>query len=344
MRKRLITLGYLVFILITLSMVFTISSAQNFGSNWSGKYYDCRNQDCDSEFTRTDDEINFFWGDGGPDNGLDDDNFSVRWTGTQNFSQSGTYEFIAAFNDELKVSIDGTTIINKGDPASITVNYDITAGSHTIIVEYTERTKEAFVQFQWQLVGAAGPTVTPGPSPTPGPTNTPAPTGLPPLRGGVTATVIKAAVLNVRDAPTLGSNVIGRILKGQTYNVVGRNSNATWFLLQLSNMQAWAWGYYLYIDGNEFNPPIVSAGNTLGLAGAPDYGVVARTVATMKLRAAPNVASAQIGRVTWGALVPVIGRTADGYWWKIVWKNTQGWVYSPYLKLFQGNINSVPVE
>jgi hypothetical protein len=126
--------------------------------------------------------------------------------------------------------------------------------------------------------------------------------------------------------------------------VVGRNADATWFLVQLSTTQGWVWGYYVFIDGNEFTPPIVSAATTLGLAGAPDYGVVAQAKAGLRLRAEPSVASTQTGRITWGALVPVVGRTADGYWWKIVWKNTIGWAYSPYMSILQGDLNAVPIE
>jgi hypothetical protein len=155
--------------------------------------------------------------------------------------------------------------------------------------------------------------------------------------------VIRASVLNIRDAPSLGGNRINRVLRGQTYAIVGRNQNATWFLLQLSGMQGWAWGYYLFINGNEFNPPVVSGSSILGLAGQPDYGVTAQSKATVRLRAAPNVVSAQIGRVTWGAFLPVIGRTPDGFWWKVVWKNTVGWVYSPFFDIFQGNLNNVPI-
>jgi uncharacterized protein YgiM (DUF1202 family) len=225
------------------------------------------------------------------------------------------------------------------------VTVPVVAGSHTIVVEYREFTSTALVQFQWGLVGAGTPSVTAGPSPTPGPTNTPVPTGLPPIPpGAITATVIRAAVLNTRNAPSTGGLVVARILRGQTYTVVGRDKNARWFLLQLSGQQGWAWGYYLFINGNEFTPPIVSGSSTLGLAGQPDYGVIAQSFATLRMRTAPSVAAVQNGRVTWGAFVPVIGRTADGFWWQIVWKNTIGWVYSPFLKIYQGNIRNVPVK
>lgn len=335
----------LVLLILILSVIINTGTAQDFGSNWTGQYYNCNNFACPVFNTRVDPAINFLWGAGSPIAGMNADNFSVRWTGIQNFAQGGDYRFTTTFDDSIRVFLDNVVIIDSPSPQALSVTVPVTAGAHTIIVEFNETTGDAFIQFQWGLVSAAGPTATPGPSPTPGPTNTPVPTGLPPIpAGAITGTVVRAAVLNVRDAPSLGGGVINRVLRGQTYAIVGRNPQATWFLLQLSGMQGWVWGYYLYINGNEYTPPVTSAGNTLGLAGAPDYGVVGQSVATLKLRAAPTVASAQTGKVTWGAFVPVIGRTADGYWWKIVWKNTIGWVYSPYMKVFQGNLNNVPIE
>jgi uncharacterized protein YraI len=183
------------------------------------------------------------------------------------------------------------------------------------------------------------PTFTPAPSAVP--TQTPLPY-IPP--GAQTATVIRAYALNIRDAPSLGGYRLGRIFRGQTYAVIGRDDNARWFLLQLGGYQGWAYGYYLFVSGNEFNPPIVSGNSVLGLAGQPDTGVRVQSRATLRLRAAPTVASMQTGRITWGAFLPVVGRTADGLWYQVVWKDTVGWAYSAFLDIIDGDLNNVPVR
>ena len=77
--------------------------------------------------------------------------------------------------------------------------------------------------------------------------------------------MIRAAVLNARSGPFLGADRVDRLLRGQTYAVVGRDEHARWFLLQLSNKQAWAWGYYLAINGNEFSAPVVSPFTSQGI-------------------------------------------------------------------------------
>ena len=211
--------------------------------------------------------------------------------------------------------------------------------NHLIVVEYQDFTGTAAVQFQWSLVGGIEPTATAGP------TFTPTNTGLPPIPpGAITATVIRATVLNVRDAPSLGGQVIDRILRGQTYQIVGRNEDATWFLVQLAGKQGWIYGYYTFVDGNEYTPPISSFTSIVSLlSGIQDTGVMMQARATMKLRAEPTTLSVQTGKITWGGFLPVVGRTPDNVWLQVIWKDTLGWVYSPYLRQLSGDMNNVPV-
>lgn len=290
--------------------------------------------------TRTDTAINFNFEQTPPFTGLTD-NFSIRWTGQITFS-AGTYTFTANRDENVRVLVDGQVVINFGTPGAQVVTSNpiaLTAGTHTIVIEYIEITGQSFIQFQWQLSGG-------GTQPTVGPTLTPTRTSPPAIPPGVqAATVIRASVLNIRSAPSLGATVLGRVLRGQRYAVIGRDENARWFLLQLGGYQGWAWGYYLAVEGNEFNPPITSPFGSLGVPpGVSDTGTVAQAQATLRLREAPSVATRQIGRVTWGGFLPVVGRTADGYWYQVVWKGTVGWVYSPFVEILQGDLANVPIR
>jgi len=267
------------------------------------------------------------------------DNFSIRFRSQQTFN-TGTYQIRLVADDRATLFIDGqtrATVTNPAQPAVVTFDVPL-ATTFNIQIDYVEVTSSAFIQLQIILSGPTGPTATFTPAPTA--TRTPLPP-IPP--GSITATVIRAGVLNVRDAPSLGGNRIGRILRGETYAVVGRDADARWFLLQLGGYQGWSWGYYLFIDGNEFNPPIVSGNSILGLAGQPDFGVRGQSEATLRLRQGPSVATTQIGRVTWGAFLPIVGRTADGFWYKTVWKGTVGWVYAPFMEIREGDLNAVPI-
>ncbi|MFN8373362.1 MAG: SH3 domain-containing protein [Anaerolineae bacterium] len=345
-RRVIITVVVLGMLILMLSLSLSPTYAQEqFGSNWSAQYYN-NVSFSGTPVSRIDAAINFSFGAGSPDPAIPADNFSARWTGTQAYATAGTYTFTLSRDDGARVFLDGTLIMNhtEGGAQTFTADIFVSAGSHTIVVEYFELSGNASISFSWRLSSGSTVTATPsGPTPTPGPTATPTITALPPIpAGSITATVIRASVLNVRSAPFLGAPVLGRILRSQTYAIVGRNSNATWFLLQLSGYQAWAFGYYLAFYGNEFNVPVVSAAGS-GVTVDLNSQAVGITEGGMRLRAAPSVDSAQIGRIPWGQTIPITGRTADGVWYRTNWFGTVGWVYSPYIRIVEGNLDNVPV-
>lgn len=328
--------------LVLASLSMTVVNAQDFGSGWTGVYFNTPDFTGGPVFTRLDDQINFNWGAGSPSPGfVNVDNFSVRWNALQEFT-GGTYRFTVGADDGARVTIDGNVVIdNLGNTGSFqfgTADVIVAEGTRDITVEYKETTGNAAVQFYWEPLSTV-PTATLGPSPTP------TATGLPPIPpGAITGTVIRAAVLNVRAAPSLGGPIVGRILRGQTYQIVGRDENARWFLLQLADFRAWAYGYYLFIDGNEFNPPIASAATVFGFPpGFQDTGVVVQVKAGMKMRQQPNLLSPQNGRIPWGSFLPVVGRLSDNSWFQVIWKGTPGWVFTGFMDLKYGDLNNVPV-
>jgi len=340
-RKTLLALITLVLVL-SFTVVIVVSAQQTFGTNWVGEYFNNPNLSGSPTLTRTDAALSFNWGDGSPAPGqIDPDEFSVRWNTTDTFQQ-GQYTFTATIDDGIKLFIDNNLVIdqfNAGAIRTVQATVDLSAGTHNLRVEYLENVGDAQLQLSWQLTQAAGPTAVPTAVFTPTPYVTPLPS-VP--EGAVSVTVIRATVLLVRDGPFLGANVIGRIRRGQTYQIIGRNDNNTWYLLQLSGFQGWAFSYYLNVNGNEFNAPEVSAFTTFNLPG--DTGVVGQTHAVMKLRALPDAESEQIGRVPWGQIVPVLGQTPDGLWWQVSYAGTTGWLFSEFLTVIEGDIVDVPIR
>ena len=352
MSRRVLAL--VIIVVMGMALSSGIISAQEFGTNWTAEFFN--NPDVVGSPVTTLTGIagvNFNWGTGRPvvnsqTINVGPETFSVRFTSTQVFQQ-GTYQFSVTADDGASMFIDGQQVLNRfeGSQTAITntFTYNMVAGNHTLTVNYFDGVGNALIQVQWGLVGGGTPvlTATFGPSPTPGPTNTPPPTSLPPIpSGALTATVIRASVLNVRAAPSVYSDRIGFIRRGQTYAIVGRDDRARWFLLQLSGRQGWAFGYYLFINGNEFNAPVVST-FTLQDNPAAISGIVARAYAGLRLRAAPTVNSAQIGRIGWGDVMAVVGRTRSGAWLQVVWKGTTGWVYEPFTRIVEGNMDNVPI-
>jgi uncharacterized protein YgiM (DUF1202 family) len=335
MSQRKAALLALFIIIILFGTMISSIQAQEFGTNWTATIYPNTSFSGTPAIANGINGINFIFGTNPqtiapivncPNSPNCADNFSIRFNSSQTFS-AATYTFTVVSDDAVRLIVDGVTIINNFTPhaqTTDTATQNMTAGIHQLTVEYYEGIDKAVIQVQWGATGAIG---TAGPSPTPGPTATPAPTGLPAIPGGaITATVIRAPVLNIRSGPSAYSDRVGTALRGQTYRVIGRDEHARWFLLQLSGFQGWALGYYLYINTNEFNAPVVSSFSLQGNPSAVS-GTVAISYTTLKLRAQPTIYAEQTGRITWGGTVGVTGRTRSGEWWRVVWKGTDGWAW-----------------
>lgn len=358
MKRHLLGLALLALVLMVGAVVtITADVTQEFGTGWTAQYFN--NTDLSGSPALSEalaGGINFNWGASSPRPGvINDDSFSARFSSVQLFN-AGTYEFIVSSDDGVRVFIDGVVVLDRFVGRPLTTDrfqYTLTAGTHSLVVEYFEGIDQAAIQFQWfQISGGqtpgtqgfvtpigGGSFVTAGPTPTASripPTPLPA---IPP--GALTGTVIRAQVLLVRSGPFLGAPVADRVLRGQTYQVIGRDENALWFLIQLSNGQGWVWHYYFNINGNSFNAPIVNPFVTAG-GPASTTGVIGQTEATLRLRSEPSVLSTQIGRIPWGDLLPILERRNDG-WYKVIWRGTVGWVASGFVKIIEGDIAAVPI-
>lgn len=101
--------------------------------------------------TRQDANIGFDWGLGAPFAGGPEDNFSVRWSKTQEF-KAGTYHVAATSDDGIRIYVDGNLVIDQWHDHSITsyeTNITLAAGAHSIVVEYYEHTYDAIAKVEF---------------------------------------------------------------------------------------------------------------------------------------------------------------------------------------------------
>ena len=123
---------------------------------WQAEYFNNTNLSGSPALVRNESSINYNWGNGSPAPGvIGNDNFSVRWTRSLNFN-NGTYTFRSRSDDGIRVWLDNNVIIDRwtdGDTGDLVADFDVTAGVHTLRVEYYERTGVAFVGFSWQYKG-----------------------------------------------------------------------------------------------------------------------------------------------------------------------------------------------
>jgi hypothetical protein len=122
-------------------------------NQFCGEYYSNRYLTPPATFVRNDISINNDWGTSGPGNGLGNDNFSIRWQGSFYFD-AATYKFTTTSDDGIKLWVDGgTPLIDKWfdqGPTTYTATRTMSAGYHTVKVEYYENGGGAVAKASWQ--------------------------------------------------------------------------------------------------------------------------------------------------------------------------------------------------
>ncbi len=116
------------------------------------EYYNNRILSGDPNFGQCEDApIGYDWGTEGPDNGVGNDNFSVRWTGRFNFADD-TYHFVARTDDGIRVWVDDALIIDAWwdqSPTTYFGDYELTAGTYEVRVEYYEHGGGSVAHLRW---------------------------------------------------------------------------------------------------------------------------------------------------------------------------------------------------
>lgn len=122
-------------------------------ANWKGEYFSNPTLSGNPTAYRDDAAINFEWQSQSPGvSGVPQDNFSVRWTRTLSFA-AGTYKFHALTDDGCRLFVDGTEIIdnwNRQAATEKTATVTLTAGNHTVKLEYFEGTEWASAKLWWE--------------------------------------------------------------------------------------------------------------------------------------------------------------------------------------------------
>jgi beta-glucosidase len=119
--------------------------------------------------TRIDRRIGFRWDRGAPTDdllasgelktGLENDNYSVRWSGILLPPVSGRYELRVDANDGLRLFIDGKKLLERWDSVARlegkSVSLDLEAGKkYSIKLEYFEDIRDAEIRLAWRMPGS----------------------------------------------------------------------------------------------------------------------------------------------------------------------------------------------
>lgn len=347
-RALLIALtGALVLAFVAVSAFPTSRVLAETGSNWTGQYWNNTDLSGNPVITRTDGAINFNWAQGKPDNAINADNFSARWTLTTNFG-AGLYRFRLGSDDGSRLFIDNITIIDKwgGYPngfGETTSDVNLGAGQHTLRVEYNEKSGNAGVIFDWTPIGSTGPTAT--------------------SNGLVTATFSGSAVptvfvgkpicevivdfANIRGDPSTNNPPIGQARLGQRFTMVGFDDTGTWFQVLLADgRKGWLARRVIYLFPGATNSLQVTgsaapiAENTSGLSGTATGNAAANII----LRDQPSKRGEKVGAVNKGENFEIIAWSkSNRAWVQLRLSNGQtGWASLLYITITAGNLNRLP--
>jgi hypothetical protein len=121
------------------------------GEGLTGAYFNGTN--FETEITnRTDTCINFEWSTGSPAEGIDTDNFSIRWTGEVMPQYTGNYTFYLTCDDGGRLWVNDSLIIDKWErnqnPSVGTI--PLTAGEkYNLKLEYKDARGTAACKMEW---------------------------------------------------------------------------------------------------------------------------------------------------------------------------------------------------
>ncbi len=122
-----------------------------------GEYFNNPNLEGAPVVTRIDTSINFKWDDGSPAEGINEDNFSARWTGVIQAPVTGAYLLSITSDDGSRLYINDQLLLDNWGPHAMTpasTRYRLVAGkTYKIKIEYNEYSGAAGMILGWNLPG-----------------------------------------------------------------------------------------------------------------------------------------------------------------------------------------------
>ncbi|MBN1680953.1 MAG: SH3 domain-containing protein [Anaerolineae bacterium] len=336
-------------------------------ADWYANFYESSGLAGDPVVTRTDKKIDFNWEFSSPEGVIRDDYWSARWIGKVNFAVPGHWQFWAGADDGIRVWVDDTRIVDQwrdaGDQGFITHRvhlYELTAGEHTITVEYYDALGKAAVKLEWFK------DVQPEPEPekveggaAAGAGAAAAPPPPPPIWAAVTAENV-----NVRSGPSLSYPVVLQVFYPENYEVKGALPDMSWILIELDDgttawiSNEWVWLFSsveednkdadedTYQDFVDKIPRIPASAAPAAVTAAHPAAAILRalTTAPLNIRDGASDQAVDIGSVPDGVEITVEARNESGAWYLMTYRGIRGWVYAEYVVLIDGTPQDLVVS
>lgn len=127
---------------------------------WKGEYFNNNSLGGQPVLVRNDVDVDFNWGLAAPADGVNSDDFSVRWARTLNF-QPGNYRFKVTVDDGARLWVNNALVIDQwrqGSATEFSSDIYLPGGSLPIRLEFVEYQENALVQLTWSLISGGGGT------------------------------------------------------------------------------------------------------------------------------------------------------------------------------------------
>lgn len=296
--------------------------------SWTAQYYNNATFTGSPVASQTEYNISRNWGNGSPIPNMPNDNFSVRWSSVQPLS-AGTYRINVRADDGVRVYINGLSYINEWHASDATGTYTTTfvlpTGNHNFMIEYYDGNGIALIDYALTRVDA----VVSNPQ-------QPSTTGSINARMSVTSNL-----LNLRQTPSIVGRLITQLSKNQTYPIVGRNADSTWWQVDVNGTVGWVNAFYTSAS-NIQNVPVTS-GNTQVNPPASPFSVT--TTANVNLRTGASTTFNILSVIPRNTSVAIVGRNADTTWWQVSYRGVVGWVNAGFVTAQPNvNLNQIPVS
>ena len=292
-------------------------------TQWTAQYFNNVSLTGSAQVVQTEDSPSHNWGAEQPVLNVGPDYWSGRWTATYDLP-AGTYEVSAFADDGVRVLINNQFVIDQWHIASgyaYTGTITLLAGQYPVVIEYYEDIGNAYLEFSLVRTDTTETQVVT-------------------LAATDATATVTAWRLNVRNAPMTGT-VIAKIDRGETYPVVARNADSSWWQIQVGTQIGWVSGRYVTVTNSDSVPyadgmqpvtsPTVSATQCPGfLASRLTTGGYGRVVSgfPVYVRTQPGPTASLVGQISVGGVFQVLEGPVcadNSAWWRVTYFGITGW-------------------
>ena len=147
----------------------------------------------------------------------------------------------------------------------------------------------------------------------------------------------------MRSEPNANAQILTRINRNETYPVLGRTADSSWYLLNVNGSQGWVSAPYINVS-NPGIVPIVGSGQPAPTQPPqPGNNTITTNGVNVVIRNGPGTQFARIGLLPVEGVAQVIGRNGNNSWWQINFNGLVGWVISQYTTVNSSNVNAIPI-